>query len=259
MFNNKTKEDKSAVVYVGGSSPANHNNNNSSNNMYLKKYLTEGLIQVAILLSLCGVRVDVDPYLPPLREIILGPTSALTQTQFHNLRNSLQGEDLHPKSVDLDGFFTTRRLLSWVRSLDRLQLPSTEVEAWLVHREPEPSSLGPMGPMPMPVSVSNQELEGDGGRNHGPGGDLSGLGLRIGGSGGVGGGGVEGLDIGNNDGVVGEPGYGQAAIISSNNTNNNLNNSSVQGAMGALYRRGGEQQEDNGDIMKEVFQTYLLT
>ncbi|CAM4395497.1 unnamed protein product [Leuciscus chuanchicus] len=103
----------------------------------LKKYLTEGLLQVAILLSLSGMRVDVDPYLPPFREIIQGPSLALTQTQFHNLRNILDGYNLHPKSVDLDGFFTARRLLSWVRSLDRLQVPAADLEAWLVHREPD--------------------------------------------------------------------------------------------------------------------------
>ncbi|XP_051245057.1 endoplasmic reticulum membrane sensor NFE2L1a isoform X1 [Dicentrarchus labrax] len=109
---------------------------------YLKKYFTEGLIQMAILLSLSGVRVDVglEPYLPPSwHEMILGPTSALTQTQFHNLRNRLEdGQSLHPKSVDLDGFFTARRLLGWVRSLDRLQVPHAELETWLVQREPEP-------------------------------------------------------------------------------------------------------------------------
>lgn len=94
--------------------------------LYLKKYFTEGLIQVAILLSLCGVRVDVglEPYLPTSwQEMIRGPTSALTQTQFHNLRNSLDdGHGLYPKSVDLDSFFTARRLLGWVCSLDRLQV-----------------------------------------------------------------------------------------------------------------------------------------
>ncbi|XP_067316363.1 endoplasmic reticulum membrane sensor NFE2L1a [Pseudorasbora parva] len=103
----------------------------------LKKYFTEGLIQVAILLSLSGMRVGVDPYLPPFSEIIQGPSLALTQTQFHNLRNILDGHNLHPKSVDLDGFFTARRLLSWVRSLDHLQVPAAELEAWLVHREPD--------------------------------------------------------------------------------------------------------------------------
>ncbi|XP_017292007.1 endoplasmic reticulum membrane sensor NFE2L1b isoform X2 [Kryptolebias marmoratus] len=109
--------------------------------LYLKKYFTEGLIQFTILLSLIGVRVDVDTYLsnqlPPLREIILGPSSAYTQTQFHNLRNTLDGYGIHPKSVDLDHFFTTRRLLNEVRQLDRLSVPSTELNTWLVHRDTE--------------------------------------------------------------------------------------------------------------------------
>lgn len=113
----------------------------------LKKYFTDGLIKVAILLSLAGMRVDVDPYLPPLGRMLVGPSSAVTQTQFHNLQNMLDGYHLHPKSVDLDGFFTARRLLSWVRSLDHLQVPAVELEAWLVHREPEngvsiPSQMG---------------------------------------------------------------------------------------------------------------------
>lgn len=79
---------------------------------------------MAILLSLCGVRVDVElePYLPSsLHDMFLGPTSALTQTQFHNLRNHLE-EGLHPKSVELEGFSTAQRLLGWVRSLDRLHV-----------------------------------------------------------------------------------------------------------------------------------------
>ncbi|XP_016850105.1 endoplasmic reticulum membrane sensor NFE2L1 isoform X2 [Anolis carolinensis] len=109
----------------------------------LKKYFTEGLIQFTILLSLIGVRVDVDTYLnshlPPLREIFLGQSSAYTQTQFHNLRNTLDGYVIHPKSVDLDYYFTTRRLLNQVRALDRFQVPTTEVSAWLVHRDPEGS------------------------------------------------------------------------------------------------------------------------
>ncbi|XP_070782827.1 endoplasmic reticulum membrane sensor NFE2L1b isoform X2 [Enoplosus armatus] len=109
--------------------------------LYLKKYFTEGLIQFTILLSLIGVRVDLDTYLsnqlPPLREIILGPSSAYTQTQFHNLRNTLDGYGIHPKSVDLDHFFTTRRLLNQVRQLDRLSVPSTELNTWLVHRDSE--------------------------------------------------------------------------------------------------------------------------
>ncbi|XP_017541011.2 endoplasmic reticulum membrane sensor NFE2L1a isoform X1 [Pygocentrus nattereri] len=111
----------------------------------LKKYFSEGLIQVAILLSLAGIRVDVDPYLPPLSEIIQGQSSALTQTQFHNLWNSLDGHSLHPKSLDLDRFFTTRRLLRWVRSLDHLQVPVAQLETWLVHRESDNSVTAMQG------------------------------------------------------------------------------------------------------------------
>lgn len=136
----------------------------------LKKYLTEGLLQFTILLSLIGVRVDVDTYLtsqlPPLREIILGPSSAYTQTQFHNLRNTLDGYGIHPKSVDLDNYFTARRLLSQVRALDRFQVPTTEVNAWLVHRDPEGSVSGsqPSSGLALESSSGLQDVTGpDGG------------------------------------------------------------------------------------------------
>uniref|UniRef100_H3CBV1 Endoplasmic reticulum membrane sensor NFE2L1 n=1 Tax=Tetraodon nigroviridis TaxID=99883 RepID=H3CBV1_TETNG len=124
---------------------------------YPKKYLTEGLIQMTILLSLCGLLVDVglEPYLPSSwHERILGPTSALTQTQFHNLRNRLEdGHGLHPKHVDLDSFFTAHRLLGWVRSLDRLQVPQAELETWLVQREHDPLPAG------LPVQASHLARE----------------------------------------------------------------------------------------------------
>ncbi|XP_005002455.2 endoplasmic reticulum membrane sensor NFE2L1 isoform X2 [Cavia porcellus] len=132
----------------------------------LKKYLTEGLLQFTILLSLIGVRVDVDTYLtsqlPPLREIILGPSSAYTQTQFHNLRNTLDGYGIHPKSIDLDNYFTARRLLSQVRALDRFQVPTTEVNAWLVHRDPEGSVSGsqPSSGLALESSSSLQDVAG---------------------------------------------------------------------------------------------------
>ncbi|XP_069809347.1 endoplasmic reticulum membrane sensor NFE2L1 [Dendropsophus ebraccatus] len=141
----------------------------------LKKYLTEGLIQFTILLSLMGVRVDLDSYLPshlpPLHEIILGPTSAYTQTQFHSLRGgTTDGYGVHPKSVDLDQFFTTRRLLSRMRALDRLQVPTTELDTWLVHREADSSvssaqtgsSLSPEGPQELPSSDNRETEQGRG-------------------------------------------------------------------------------------------------
>ncbi|KAM3928527.1 nuclear factor erythroid 2-related factor 3 [Leptodactylus fuscus] len=98
----------------------------------LKKYMTEGLLQFAILLSLVGVRVDLDSYLPPIREIILGTSSAYSQIPFHSLRDTWEGSSLHPKSLDLDSFFTARRLLDEVRALGNTRVPRTEVSAWLV-------------------------------------------------------------------------------------------------------------------------------
>ncbi|XP_075683385.1 nuclear factor erythroid 2-related factor 3 [Rhinoderma darwinii] len=102
----------------------------------LKKYMTEGLLQFAILLSLVGVRVDLDSYLPPIREIILGTSSAYTQIPFHSLRDTWEGSSLHPKNPDLDSFFTARRLLEEVRALGDTRVPRTELSAWLVHTVP---------------------------------------------------------------------------------------------------------------------------
>ncbi|KAM5158076.1 nuclear factor erythroid 2-related factor 3 isoform 1-T1 [Mantella aurantiaca] len=99
----------------------------------LKKYMTEGLVQFTILLSLVGVRVDLEGYLPPIREIILGSSSAYSQIPFHSLRETWGGSSLHPKSPDLDSFFTARRLLDEVRALGDPRIPRTEVSAWLVH------------------------------------------------------------------------------------------------------------------------------
>lgn len=102
-----------------------------------KKYLTEGLIQLTILLSFIGVRVDVDSYLsgyyPPLTEINLGPSSAYTQTPFHILRDTLDGYGVHPKCPELDYFFASRRLLEEVRTLGSPRF-HTQLNAWLVHQ-----------------------------------------------------------------------------------------------------------------------------
>uniref|UniRef100_A0A3P8WD70 Nfe2 like bZIP transcription factor 3 n=1 Tax=Cynoglossus semilaevis TaxID=244447 RepID=A0A3P8WD70_CYNSE len=102
-----------------------------------KKYLKEGLIQLTILLSLIGVRVDLDSYLSgyysPLIEINLGPSSAYTQTPFHNLRETLDGYSVHPKCPELDHFFASRRLLEEVRTLGSPRF-HTSLNAWLVHQ-----------------------------------------------------------------------------------------------------------------------------
>ncbi|CAL8294384.1 unnamed protein product [Merluccius merluccius] len=102
-----------------------------------KKYFTEGLIQFTILLSLIGVRVDVDGYLngyfPPLFDVNLGPSSAYAQTPFHSLRDNLDGYSVHPKCPELDYFFAARRLLDEVRTLGSPRFP-TQLDAWLVHQ-----------------------------------------------------------------------------------------------------------------------------
>uniref|UniRef100_A0A1A8LA97 Nuclear factor (Erythroid-derived 2)-like 3 n=1 Tax=Nothobranchius pienaari TaxID=704102 RepID=A0A1A8LA97_9TELE len=102
-----------------------------------KKYFTEGLIQLTILLSLIGVRVDIDSYLSgynsPLAEISSGPSSAYIQTPFHILRDTLDGNGVHPKCPELDSFFASRRLIEEVRSLGSPRFP-TQLNTWLVHQ-----------------------------------------------------------------------------------------------------------------------------
>lgn len=81
--------------------------------------------------------MDIDSYLSgyytPLIEINLGPSSAYTQTPFHNLRDTLDGYSVHPKCPELDYFFASRRLLDEVRTLGSRRFP-TQLNAWLVHQ-----------------------------------------------------------------------------------------------------------------------------
>lgn len=108
---------------------------------HMKKYFTEGLIQLTILLSLIGVRVDVDSYLngyfSPLIEADGGPSSAFIQTPFHHYRDTAAGHQVHPKCPELDYFFTSRRLLDEVRALGSPARFPTRVSAWLVHLVPD--------------------------------------------------------------------------------------------------------------------------
>ncbi|CDQ82818.1 unnamed protein product [Oncorhynchus mykiss] len=110
----------------------------------VKKYFTEGLIQFTILLSLIGVRVDVDSYLngsySPL-EISDGPSSAYIQTPFHSLRDNWDGYSVHPKCPELDYFFACRRLLDEVRALGSPIRFPTQLSAWLVHQVPDSSEF----------------------------------------------------------------------------------------------------------------------
>ncbi|XP_051992242.1 uncharacterized protein LOC127650689 isoform X2 [Xyrauchen texanus] len=111
---------------------------------HMKKYFTEGLIQFTILLSLIGVRVDVDTYLngyySPLIETDGGPSSAFIQTPFHHYRDTAAGHQVHPKCPELDYYFTSRRLLNEVRALGSPARFPTRVSAWLVHLVPDDGS-----------------------------------------------------------------------------------------------------------------------
>lgn len=140
-----------------------------------KKYFSESLIQLTILLSLVGVRVDIDSYLTgyysPLAEINLGPSSAYIQTPFHVLRDTLDGNGVHPKCPELDYFFASRRLLDEVRSLGSPRFP-TQLNAWLVHQV-SATDKAEHGPSTSENTDSNQELEDPGyeagdGREHLP-------------------------------------------------------------------------------------------
>uniref|UniRef100_A0A8C4NJJ7 Heterochromatin protein 1 n=2 Tax=Eptatretus burgeri TaxID=7764 RepID=A0A8C4NJJ7_EPTBU len=100
----------------------------------LKKYFTEGLIQLTIILSL--LRVDLDTYLdsglgdlPELQEIMVGPGS--TSVRIPGLRiSAIDGLAVHPKIPDLDGFFAARRLASELYCPGHLR---THISAWLFH------------------------------------------------------------------------------------------------------------------------------
>ena len=129
-----------------------------------KKYFTEGLIQLTILLSLIGVRVDIDSYLSgyytPLIEINLGPSSAYTQTPFHSLRDTLDGYTVHPKCPELDYFFASRRLLDEVKTLGSPRFP-TQLNTWLVHQV-STTDKADCGPSSNDSTDSGLQSPGDG-------------------------------------------------------------------------------------------------
>lgn len=134
--------------------------------LHIKKYLTEGLIQFTILLSLIGVRVDVDTYLSgylsPLLETNIGPSSAYIQTDFHNLRDTLDGNSLHPKCPDLDSYFASRRLLHEVRALGSPRFP-TRLSAWLVHLVPAGAESSPAAQNSTGAALTDGVTDGDSG------------------------------------------------------------------------------------------------
>ncbi|MCJ8746546.1 hypothetical protein PDJAM_G00143140 [Pangasius djambal] len=108
---------------------------------HMKKCFMDGLIQLAILLSLIGVRVNIDSYLnnpfnSPLIEIDGGTSSAFVETPFHHYRDIAAGHHVHRKCPELEDYFTSRRLLNEVRTLCSPVRFHTRLSAWLVHLVP---------------------------------------------------------------------------------------------------------------------------
>jgi len=85
----------------------------------LKQYFTDGLIQIAIVLSL--LRTDLNNYLnsnyvnyPEVQEIIQGQTVAYTQANFHqSLNTHLGSPEIYRKTIELDHNTIIRDLRSF--------------------------------------------------------------------------------------------------------------------------------------------------
>ncbi|XP_054984612.1 nuclear factor erythroid 2-related factor 3 [Sorex araneus] len=112
---------------------------------YLKPWWSDGggLLHLTILLSLAGLRVDLDLYLllppPPLPgdELLLrgGPESpAYALSPFPAWGGWGRADQLHPKGWEPDPAAPSEgRLLREVRTLGVPFIPRTRVDAWLVH------------------------------------------------------------------------------------------------------------------------------
>lgn len=92
----------------------------------LKKYFTEGLIQVAIFLSLAGMRNDWDPYLFSSNDLLSQDSAMTKPTNLHEYSP-------HFKKMGVAGPVTIPRLLHWVHCLEQLNIPAAQLETWQVH------------------------------------------------------------------------------------------------------------------------------
>ena len=126
----------------------------------MKKYFTDGLIQVAILLSL--LRTDLNSFInirnsdsfTETQDVILGESLGYTQSPIHDsIYGSLSGH-VHLKHVenyqDPASVFRELRQLTNHRSIAPLE---TILEAWLVS-EPPPLSVSPVPSGSAPTSNS---------------------------------------------------------------------------------------------------------
>ncbi|XP_072020508.1 endoplasmic reticulum membrane sensor NFE2L1-like [Amphiura filiformis] len=132
--------------------------------MRQKKDWRDSLLTLAVLLSL--FRGDIDDYmrgsfanLPEVHEILLGQSAALTETQFHNLFNSIEGHSsVHPKNLDID--WHHRSAFADLHTLYRdSSQNSREITAFLLDR------LEPNAGRPYPFVNLVQNSNGNAGNN----------------------------------------------------------------------------------------------
>ena len=130
----------------------------------IKQYLNDGLIQIAILLSLLrtdlihlGVPNNEILNYPEVQDILQGQTLAYLPTSFHNQYNTLNSIHgyAHPKHADNDFYFS-----SIFHQLERFRGVSTNIEAFLVSADgtvdlpsPEPGNVSPQG-QSLPVTTN---------------------------------------------------------------------------------------------------------
>ncbi|RVE68974.1 hypothetical protein OJAV_G00073210 [Oryzias javanicus] len=104
----------------------------------LKKLFTEGLVQMAVLLSLSGLGVDVglESFPPPFwQDSVFAPTSMLMKP--HDQRGGPKKfHSLHAKSEALQELLAAPHPHNQLHSLDRLQVPDVVLQTWLVQQEP---------------------------------------------------------------------------------------------------------------------------
>lgn len=133
----------------------------------IKQYLSDGLLQIAIILSL--FRTDLNSFYvpnnellsyPEVQDILQGQTLAYLPTNFHNHYNTLNsiGGYAHPKHVDSDFHFSS--LFRELQALSRVRRVSTNIEAFLVSDSTvgfpvPPAHTAPAGPSPGTSSDSN--------------------------------------------------------------------------------------------------------
>lgn len=112
-----------------------------------KKCFLDGLVHITVLLSLIGVRVDVEPgymnipFNSPVTQRDGGPSSAFLNTPFHRYRDGAVGHHVHRKCPELEDYCTSRTLLHEVRALGSPVRFPTRLSAWLVHLEPHSAEL----------------------------------------------------------------------------------------------------------------------